>query len=534
MRALRVSRVFHSVILIALIILAGCATAPLRSGQDVRRITLLATGDFHGLMEPSDSASGLSEGGIARIASLIKEIRAESEHPVLAISTGDSLMGRYFHVFRGRAIFRLMTAAGYDLCALGNHEFDKGPKVLADALKTAGFETLCTDLNLFQTPLEGLCRPWIIRNVNGLAVGFFSLMTEDFPLVTSGAPVQLNAGNVPAAQKAVQDLRRAGAKLIIAVNHIGLDRDRALAERVPGIDLIIGGHSHDLLSAPLRIGNTMIVHTGEGGVRMVRLDLAVNAHGGIEPGQSRYELIPVDGSVPEDPEVLGILNQYRSAFPPAIVLGHTGSEWNLTSDLLRKGESPVVNMINDLLKKKFRADIVFNNAGAFRGKRIYPPGPVTDQMLQEIDEFSNLVYFVSLKGRDIPPILERSAASFGEGGLLHASGLRYRIDLNQPAQQIAQNDQGQWHVIRAGNRVSDVRVQDVRGEWRALNPDQTYTVLSNDFLINREGDGYFWFKESGENFRGMYSTIYSILAEAIGQTGVLNPEKPDGRLTILP
>jgi len=85
MRALRVSRVFHSVILIALIILAGCATAPLRSGQDVRRITLLATGDFHGLMEPSDSASGLSEGGIARIASLIKEIRAESEHPVLAI-----------------------------------------------------------------------------------------------------------------------------------------------------------------------------------------------------------------------------------------------------------------------------------------------------------------------------------------------------------------------------------------------------------------------------------------------------------------
>ncbi|MDY0377584.1 MAG: metallophosphoesterase, partial [Desulfobacterales bacterium] len=123
---LRVSRVFQRVILIVLIILEGCATAPLRSGQDVRSITLLATGDFHGLMEPSDSASGLSEGGIARIASLIKEIRAESEHPVLAISTGDSLMGRYFHVFRGRAIFRLMTAAGYDLCALGNHEFDKG------------------------------------------------------------------------------------------------------------------------------------------------------------------------------------------------------------------------------------------------------------------------------------------------------------------------------------------------------------------------------------------------------------------------
>ncbi len=346
--------------------------------------------------------------------------------------------------------------------------------------------------------------------------------------------MRLKAGNISSAQKAVEDLRQAGAKLIIAVNHIGLDKDQALAERVSGIDLIIGGHSHDLLSAPLRVGNTMIVHTGEGGIRMVRLDLAVNRQGGIEPGRSRYELIPVGGSVPEDSEVLGILNQYRSALPPAIVLGRTGIEWDLTSDALRKGESPVVNMINDLLKNKFRADIVFNNAGAFRGKRIYPPGPVTDQMLQEIDEFSNVVYLVSLKGRDIPPILERSAASFGEGGLLHASGLRYRIDLNQPAQQIGRNDRGQWQVIRAGNRVSGVQVQDVRGEWRELNPDQTYTVLSNDFLINREGDGYFWFKESGENFRGMYSTIYSILAEAIGQTGVLNPEKPDGRLTIQP
>ncbi len=122
------------------------------------------------------------------MASIIKEVRAKSEHSVFAISTGDSLMGRYFHVFRGRAIFRLMTAAGYDLYAMGNHEFDKGPQVLADALKTAGFETLCTDLNLCQTPLKGLCRPWIIRNVNGIAVGFFSLMTEDFPLVTSGAP----------------------------------------------------------------------------------------------------------------------------------------------------------------------------------------------------------------------------------------------------------------------------------------------------------------------------------------------------------
>jgi 5'-nucleotidase len=109
---------------------------------------------------------------------------------------------------------------------------------------------------------------------------------------------------------------------------------------------------------------------------------------------------------------------YVEKFPAAIVLGKTEAEWDMHSAVTRKQESPVAEMINDMMRKQFKVDIVLNNGGAFRGNKIYKPGPVTDDMLKEIDEFRQYAYTLKLKGKYLKDILEWSAASYGQGGFL--------------------------------------------------------------------------------------------------------------------
>jgi 5'-nucleotidase len=505
--------------------------APVQDAPKTFKLTIIGTADLQGMLEPSMmklDADGdgreeeVSAGGIARIATLIRQIQDETENPVVVVSAGDDLMNRYFHTFKGQAIFGLMSDAGYELYAFGNHEFDKGPEVLAAALDSTEFECICTDLAVEGTPLEGRCAPWLIKDYEGLKVGFFSLMTEGFPYVTSGKSVEITGTNLETAHRAVRELRGAGAQLVVGLTHVGYGRDLEIARSVPGIDVIFGGHSHEYAKTAYRMGGTIVVNGGEKGPYLVRLDLTTNEFGKLDLANVRSELIPVTDAVPADEDIEAKLAVYQEQFPEAIVLGQTEVPWDMTKDTLRRGESPVANLVNDRMRDKFRVDIVLNNAGAFRGKKVYQPGPVTDVMLHEIDEFS--------QGRYILEVLERSAASFGGGGLLHAAGLRYTVDLTRTEQELRQSADGTWSVSVPGERVVEATVLDADGEWKPLDPDRDYTVLSNSFIVQHEGDGYFWFKRYATNAENTYSTFYSILAEIACNEGVLNPEAPDGRL----
>jgi 5'-nucleotidase len=264
----------------------------------------------------------------------------------------------------------------------------------------------------------------------------------------------------------------------------------------------------------------------------VRLDLLVGSDGSIDHNKTRYQLIPVTDEVVSEAKIERLLADYKKSFPEAIILARTEVAWNMTKEALRKGESVVANLVNDLLREKFHVEVVLNNAGAFRGKKIYQPGPVTDAMLKEIDEFSNYAYTLKIKGKYIKKILERSAARFGKGGFLHPSGLRYTIDLSQTAQKISMDGSGELDVEIPGSLVKEIQVFDKTGKWEDLNPDKSYYVLSNSFLVNQQGDGFFWFKRFGKDLKNTYSTFYSILAELAENKGILNPGSPDKRVIV--
>ncbi len=518
------------------IVFSGCNSAT----SQKESLTIIGTADLQGLMEPfvqeyeiNGTKKEIEGGGISRIASVLKEAGSENPFGTFVLSSGDDLMGRYFHTFKGEAIYSLMSQSGYALYAPGNHEFDKGTEIFAHALDYASFDTICSDLSVKDTLLEGKCIPYKIIYAKGATIGFFSLMTEDLPLISTPGKVKLSADNFASARKMVEILKNEHCDIIVAITHIGLDRDKEVAQKVKGIDVIFGGHSHEYTRQLVHVGDTLIVNAGEQGSYVVKLLLPLDTQHHIRKDKAEYSLIPIIAPIVADSDVEKTLETYKAQLPATVILGKTTVEWDLTTDALRKRESNVADLINDLLRQKFSVDIVMNNAGAFRGKKVYSPGDITDTMLHEIDEFSNNVYIMKIKGKYLRQILEHSAASYGRGGLMQVSGIHYTMDLSKQAQVIKYNDNGSWTIEQAGERVSKIGIVLPDGTLKPLEDEKEYTLLSNAYLVTHAGDGYFWFKQYGTNPKNTYTTFYTIMAGYLEKHTVMNPKPVDGRLNVI-
>jgi 5'-nucleotidase len=507
------------------------------ASDTTRQLTFLGTADLQGHLEPSSSAIKLNGseqkpqvvGGISRIASIIKEVKTTSNHPVVVLTSGDDLMGRYFHMFHGKAICSLFDIAGYSIFALGNHEFDLGPDILGEGLEQSSIAILCSDMDVRGTALESTCQRSLIKEYDDIRVGYFSLMTPEFTNITHAGDVSLRGTSSEIAREMVSALQLQGVDIIVAVTHIGADLDRKLAAEVDGIDLIFGGHSHEYLPQLETINNTLIVNGGEKGTAVVRLDVNLDKNRHILPQSANYSMIPVLESTPEDPETARQLEHFTDQLPATVVLGNTETEWHLDKESLRSGESSVADMINDLILEKFQVDLVLINSGTFRGKKIYPAGPVTDTMLHEVDEFNNNIYLLKIKGKYLREILEHSAASIGQGGFLQIAGARIAVQPTAPKQEIVQKNT-QWHVARPGQQILTVQMYNSDGSYATLDPDKTYSVATSAYLASNGGDKYFWFKQYGTEQRNTYTSLYSIMAMKIGQTKNLSPPKLDGRI----
>lgn len=519
---------------------AGIGTCPAPPAP--WQFTIVGTSDLQGRLDASPVSPGVygdvveeadAVGGISRIATLISKIEDERPGAVAVVSAGDDLSDRYFHAFEGKAIYGLMSDAGYEICALGNHEFDKGPNVLAAALAEADFSVVASDLETAGTPLEGPATPLLVEDYDGLKVGYFSLMTGAYPMLTNGGSVELASTNLETAHRAVRELKAMGAHLVVGLTHIGYANDLELARSVPGIDIIFGGHSREYYPELARMGGTLVVNGGEKATHLVRLDVTVDRYGRMDIEGAEYSLIPVAEDVAPDPVIEAKLQSYSEALPDAAVLGRTDVVWNLTDEALSGGESPAADLMNDHLRTRFGADVVLNNAAAFGGNRLYGPGPITDAMFHEMDESGSYACRLDIGGAHLKEVLEHGAASHGTGGFLQVSGLRYDIDLTSEAQVIDQGDDGDWRVVRPGSRVRNTEVLDASGRWLPLNAERSYSVLSNSSMVKDAAGGYFWLRRHGTNMLNTYTTFSSILAQLAWTREPLNPGEPDGRVTVV-
>jgi 2',3'-cyclic-nucleotide 2'-phosphodiesterase (5'-nucleotidase family) len=450
--------------------------------------TILHTNDEHSALLPAPlvdydpAGPGPTRGGFARLAHLVEAIRAAKSgdnEPVLLISGGDFLGGSPYSwlAFRNRAAeLALMLGLGYDVVTLGNHEYDFGPERLAEYLMAAGYpeaaaRTAIVASNTHLPPGHplgevGIRQTYIRVLNNGLILGFFGLIGRDALQVSPFKdPVEFS-GQHETARADVAALRQAGAQVVIAVSHCGIGEDRALARAVPGIDVIVGGHSHSRLEEPVIEGGTVIVQAGSLLRYLGVLELAYNpSTGKVRPRNcdtGRPFLLPVDGAIPEHPAAAAALDLFTRELN-RLASELTGGKFGSVRDIVAVSgfdvpiaggrEAPLGNFVTDALRLVAaetlgeKVHFAFQASGPIRGSIITGKTAHSQGKIAFFD-LANLVGLGSgldgnpgfpvvsfyLTGAEVVKVMEISiflSEHMGQDYFLQASGLRATYDFKR-------------------------------------------------------------------------------------------------------
>lgn len=459
------------------------------------RLTLLHTSDIHGrdfeyTFDPSftDESLGLADeagpyGGLAEMAYILRRERAKAGR-VLHFDSGDSFQGAIvFNEFRGEAEFRALTAAGLDGAVIANHEFDVGPENLADQmLAHAGFPLLAANYDFqdadlpWATQLEDLVLPSYLYEVDGLRVGVIglanlsSLNSLDEQLNSLGIRV-IDIGE--AIPREAANLRAAGADIVIGVSHMGLDDDKEIARDYPEIDLILGGHHHVALDPPLVVENeatgkqVVVCHSGAFAKFVGRLDIVVQ-DGAILSHD--YQLFAVDGTVPKDPEVEGILNEYADAlsweYPLDQIIGYAEVQLNRYGST--GGDSALGNFAAEAMRAfpGVETEIALTNTLGIRAD--VPAGNITLDTLFNAMPFDNTITTMFLSGREVTELLDYVTARSSERGCSSQA-------------QVA----GIQFVMNCDAQVAE----DIKINGLPLDPAGTYELATNNYIAHG-GSGF--------------------------------------------
>ncbi len=274
----------------------GAATAmaglPLsaQANPETVRLTLLHTNDTHSRIEPFGPGNGAisGKGGMARRATLVNELRKQLGN-VLLLDAGDVFQGTpYFNQYKGALDYQLMSMVGYDAATLGNHDFDNGVDGLVAAMAQAKFPFVNCNFDMKGAPtLAKHVQPWLVKSMPGVKVGITGICVDFKGLVAPKNHEGVVWLDPIEALKPVIKLLREQEKvdMVVLLSHLGHDLkgtaldDLTLAAKLPGIDVIIGGHSHTFLEEPVRIknagGETLIFQVGFGGVNLGRMDFTL-------------------------------------------------------------------------------------------------------------------------------------------------------------------------------------------------------------------------------------------------------------------
>ncbi|MBE0712468.1 MAG: bifunctional metallophosphatase/5'-nucleotidase, partial [Candidatus Aminicenantes bacterium] len=256
-------------------------------------------------------------GGIARMATLIKKIRAMKKN-VLALHAGDVFVGSFeFNKYLGYPELKIMENL-YDAMSLGNHEFDLGLDALAGVIsgQLAGGDPVAlpllnANIDFTGLPLAGMVQESIIRTIGGVKVGIFGVVNEDAENYSAEVISRFSGDVYTVAGTQAGHLRTAGCEVVICLSHLGTMADlMGLADNVPGIDIIVGGHSHDLFEEAVVRGGKIIVQAGDYGRDLGELTVSIDPVGKVSLVD--WYVHPVDSRIKPDPRLQGQLNVLRN------------------------------------------------------------------------------------------------------------------------------------------------------------------------------------------------------------------------------
>lgn len=254
-------------------------------------ITILHTNDMHSQIDPlpaNDRYAG--KGGMARRGTLVKRIRKENPNTLL-LDAGDCFQGTpYFNLYKGVVEYKTMSAVGYDVVTLGNHDFDNGIEGLAEAMKSATFEFVSANYDVSGTAIANRVKPYVVRQLGGIRVGIFGLgikleglnPPESFKGLKYLDPVRMARGTVRLLRTQEK------CSMVVCASHLGYypqpkgDElgDSQVVAQVDGIDFIASGHTHTFMKQPVMAKqpsgkDTVIFQVGKSGIYLGRVDFTV-------------------------------------------------------------------------------------------------------------------------------------------------------------------------------------------------------------------------------------------------------------------
>ncbi len=431
------------------------------------KLTILYMNDTHGHYSPEPGKDGLMSGGFAKAMTVMEKIRKANEtegRTTISLLAGDLFTGTaYSAVFKGRLGVRLMDAMDFSAMTVGNHEFDYGlPNLLKRLKPEMNFPLLSANIRYEDGAL--VFKPYVIKRLPNkkCKILILGLTTMSTPELTHPKNVKglVFEDPVKTARKIIE--KEGKNKFVIALTHLGVDKDKKLGLLCPGIDVIIGGHSHTALFEPLKLDGTLVCQAGAYSKYVGRLDLDVK-DGHI--GDFKGELIRLDANVPEDPHIASIIQKYNSKMSPYFSEVVGSSEVDLDGSLASVrsfSPSPLGTFVAYVMAHAVGADAGLINGGGIRDG--LKAGPITNKDIYGVLPFQNLIMKVSVKGADLESVLRHSKdLPKRSGGKLQTYGIQYKT---------------------SGNELLITQVGK-----KSFNPDEYYSIAISDFLYSG-GDGY--------------------------------------------
>ncbi|GHB69285.1 bifunctional metallophosphatase/5'-nucleotidase [Persicitalea jodogahamensis] len=414
-----------------LIILTGC--------QSGRTITFLHINDVYEIA-PLDNGKA---GGLARVAYLNKQLKKENPKGTFFVLAGDFLSPSVTGTLRyegerikGRQMVDVLNAAGLDLATFGNHEFDyddDAPSTLNQRIEESKFRWVIANMQLRQgnkaVPFskDGANFPTSLVLDNGkVRVGIFGIcipVNKEYVQVTDP---------FDAARREYEDLKNR-CDAVVALTHLDVVDDQRMAEQIPGLTLIMGGHDHDHMQ--LKVGSTVVAKADANAKTVYIHRLHFNRKNQLINLES--ELKTIDETTPEDPATAALVTKWQTianesfreqGFDPNEVVYTTPEPWDGLEATVRREHGTLTTLIAESMFQAFPgSDLAVFNGGSVRVDDVLE-GPISQYDIVRILPFGGGIKQVNMTGDLLHKVLEAGRLSRGKGGFLHHANVRYADD----------------------------------------------------------------------------------------------------------
>lgn len=467
-----------ALLLICLILLTSACSA-----SEYRSLTILFTNDIHDNLlpfsypDPPNDNLGYSKmpfikdiGGLARIATLGKRVKAETHGNALLVDVGDLLEGGFFTIeYDGEADFAVLSTAGYDAMTFGNHEFTTTIAQLKHNIGIATFPIVCANVVDKQTR-ELIVPPYKILDIQGLKVAVLGVTTHEGISEVKAVKEGLDPLNpIETAKKYVPTLRDQ-ADIIIVLDHEHPPQNKELVQALPDIDVILGGHAHARQETPIlldtgqkpaafSVGGTVFGYTYQSGGEVGRIDLRLRKNGErFEIMSFKGSLIPVNSEIPDDPETAKVIDKYYK--PIAKYYNEVLGEAADTFYNNRAGENTSLYLIADSMREIAGTQIAMYGEFGCRGDLLKGPIKMTD--INAISPYKVKMVTLEMTGAR----LKKAIQTFVPG----VSGMRYKV-----ASVIA--TEGPRNGKAVGKWV------DGSVDGKPIDDNAIYTVVTHQYIV---------------------------------------------------